>query len=168
MHATYSIGEVASRFGLSPSALRYYESLGLLAEPLRVSGRRRYDDAALDRLAMIGVAQRAGFSLREARVLLDGLDACAPPTQQWRELARRKVAEIDELVLRAQATRRLLHTLLDCDCLELEDIAAFRRANREWARADRDTAESERLPPQTSSGHLTLPGDVNLPLDGPV
>lgn len=154
MPGTYSIGEVASRFGLSTSALRYYESLGLLAAPPRVSGRRRYDDAALERLAMVDVARRAGFSLREARVLLDGLHAATPPTEQWRELARRKLAEIDELVAHAEATRRLLHTLLDCDCLSLEDMAAFRRANREWVRADRgsDTPRATGRPPRRRVG----------------
>ena len=66
MPGTYSIGEVARRVGLSTSALRYYESVGLLPTPERSSGRRVYDQDALDRLAMIDVAQRAGFTLRDS------------------------------------------------------------------------------------------------------
>lgn len=138
MPDTYSIGEVAERVGLSTSALRYYETLGLLPIPERVAGRRRYDQHALDRLAMIGVAQRAGFSLREAKQLLDGLEVDAVPTEEWRELARDKLAEIDQLVTRAQAMRALLHALLQCDCLTLEDIDTFRRANAAWAHAHLD------------------------------
>jgi MerR family redox-sensitive transcriptional activator SoxR len=133
--ATYSIGEVARRVGLSTSALRYYESLGLLPTPERSGGRRRYDQDALDRLAMIDVAQRAGFTLREVRLLLDGLEADAPPTQEWRDLAQHKLAEIEQLLVRTEAMRALLHTWLECECLTLEDIDAFRRANTEWAHA---------------------------------
>lgn len=138
MPGTYSIGEVAQRVGLSTSALRYYESLGLLPAPERESGRRRYDEDALDRLAMIDVAQRAGFSLREVGVLLDGLEADIAPTREWRELAQHKLAQVEQLVARAQAMRTLLHTWLQCDCLTLEDIEAFRRANAEWAHAQKD------------------------------
>lgn len=133
MPATYSIGEVAHRVGLSTSALRYYETLGLLLTPERASGRRRYDQEALDRLAMIDIAQRAGFTLREVGLLLDGLDAETPPTDEWRELAQRKLTEIEQLLARTQAMRTLLHTWLECDCLTLEDIDAFRRATTEWA-----------------------------------
>lgn len=140
MPDSYSIGEVARRVGLSTSALRYYETLGLLPAPERTSGRRRYDQDALDRLAMIDVAQRAGFTLREAKILLDGLDADEPPTDEWRELARHKLDEIDQLLRRTRAMRNLLHTWLTCDCLTLDDIDAFRRANADWARAQQQTA----------------------------
>lgn len=132
---TYSIGEVARRVGLSTSALRYYEQLGLLPEPDRVSGRRRYDQEALDRLAMIDVAQRAGLNLREAGILLDGLQADTPPTSEWRELAEQKLAEIEQLLARTGAMPDLLHVALGCDCLSLKDIDAFRQANADWARA---------------------------------
>lgn len=138
MPTSYSIGEVARRVGLSTSALRYYETLGLLTPAERLSGRRRYDQEALDRLAMIDVAQRAGFSLREAKLLLDGLQADTPPTDEWRQLAQQKVAEVDELLARTEAMRALLHTWLQCDCLTLEDIDAFRQANAEWARAQQE------------------------------
>lgn len=140
MPATYSIGEVARSVGLSTSALRYYESLGVLRPPERSSGRRRYDQEALDRLAMIEVAQRAGFTLREVGLLLDGLDAEMVPTEEWRDLATQKLAEVEQLLVRAEAMRALLQTWLKCDCLTLEDIETFRRANTEWARAQKDTA----------------------------
>jgi MerR family redox-sensitive transcriptional activator SoxR len=132
---TYSIGEVARRVGLSTSALRYYETLGLLPTPERTSGRRRYDQDALDRLAMIDVAQRAGFSLREAKLLLDGLQADTPPTDEWRQLAAQKLEELEQLLARTEAMRALLHTWLRCDCLTLHDIDAFRQANADWAHA---------------------------------
>ena len=133
MAATYSIGEIASRVGLSTSALRYYETLGLLPAPERSSGQRRYDRDALDRLAMIAVAQRAGFTLQEVRLLFDCLEADTAPTQEWRDLAQQKLIEIEQLIARAESMRTLLHNWLRCDCLTLEDIDAFRRANTDWA-----------------------------------
>ncbi len=133
MESTYSIGEIAKRFGLTPSALRYYESLGLLPEPERSSGRRRYDQAAIDLLSMLRVAQQSGFTLREAGMLLGGLDAQQPPSGEWRELSRTKLAEVEAVIARAEAMRALLTSALDCECLTLEDIDEFRAACVTWA-----------------------------------
>src|SRR6476620_733823 len=68
------IGELAKRAGVATSAIRYYESIGLMPEPYRVSGQRRYGDDALDRLEFISAAQQAGFTLREIAELSDGFD----------------------------------------------------------------------------------------------
>src|ERR671923_1495551 len=65
-----TIGEVARRAGVATSAIRYYERVGLLPPAERVSGQRRYGEETLGRLAFIGVAQNAGFSLREIRELV--------------------------------------------------------------------------------------------------
>ena len=70
MSELLTIGEVAAQAGLRTSALRYYEQTGLLRPATRVSGQRRYDAAALDRLAVIQFCRRLGFSLSEIRVLL--------------------------------------------------------------------------------------------------
>ncbi len=135
MPVTYSIGEVARRFGLSPSALRFYESIGLLPEPARVSGRRRYDDETVEQLAVIAAAQRLGFTLQEAGVLLEGLRADVPPADQWRTLARGKLDELDTAAQHIDEMRTMLRTGLTCDCLEVEDIDAFRAGCVAWARA---------------------------------
>ena len=62
-----TIGEVARRTGVATSAIRYYESIGLLPEPERESGQRRYRESVIGRLAFVGVAQSAGFSLGSDR-----------------------------------------------------------------------------------------------------
>lgn len=62
-----TIGETARRAGVRPSALRYYESVGLLDAPRRISGRRRYDSQVLNRLSVIRLAQDAGFTIAEIR-----------------------------------------------------------------------------------------------------
>jgi len=67
-----TIGQVAAQAGIRTSSIRYYESVGVLPEPDRVSGQRRYSAEILTRLGFIDVAKQAGFSLAEIRELLDG------------------------------------------------------------------------------------------------
>jgi MerR family redox-sensitive transcriptional activator SoxR len=113
-----SIGEVARKMGLRPSAIRYYEKLGLIAKPPRVSGRRQYDDRAIERLAMVRFAKHVGFSVAEIKVLLGGVEG-RPPTERWRKLAAEKVAQVDEFVSRAGSIRKLLSETLDFQCPKL-------------------------------------------------
>jgi DNA-binding transcriptional MerR regulator len=63
-----AIGEVAQRAGMSASRIRYYEARGLIAEPERAAGKRRYGEEVLRRLAIIDAAQRVGFTLEEGSV----------------------------------------------------------------------------------------------------
>jgi MerR family redox-sensitive transcriptional activator SoxR len=120
------IGEVASRAGIRVSQIRYYEEIGLLPEPDRVSGQRRYDDTVLRRLAIIDVAQRAGLTLDEIRDLADhGND---PMSARLRELAERRLPEIDALIERAQRVRAWLQTATGCDCQRIDDCALFEDA----------------------------------------
>jgi MerR family transcriptional regulator, redox-sensitive transcriptional activator SoxR len=123
--ATLTIGQVARQAGLKTSAIRYYEAVGLLPEPRRESGQRRYGDETLRRLRVIDVAKRAGFSLDEARVLLATGDAGPPAHAQLRELAERKLPEVDELISRAQAMRAWLLTASDCTCETLDVCGLF-------------------------------------------
>ena len=85
MSTALTIGEVARRTDVAPTTLRYYEKIGLLAAPSRAGGQRRYDDAVLTRLEVIGLCKAAGFTLDEIAVLLDD-DAPGRPAS--RALAR--------------------------------------------------------------------------------
>ena len=114
----WTIGEVARRAGLRPSAVRYYESLGLLLPPRRVNGRRRYTQEVLQHLAVIQVAQQAGFTMAEIGVLLHGFAADVAPSARWRALAQQKLPEVEALIQRAQAMKSLLEEGLNCGCLE--------------------------------------------------
>src|SRR5215213_3404188 len=95
-----TIGQLAERFGLRTSAIRYYERIGVLPEPLRESGRRRYGADAVKRLEVLEVAKRAGFSLEEVRLLLQRTDAGDPAFESMRELAARKLPELERLIAR--------------------------------------------------------------------
>jgi MerR family transcriptional regulator, redox-sensitive transcriptional activator SoxR len=117
------IGQVAERAGTTVRTVRYYEEVGLLPEPERVSGRRRYDDSVLRRLAVIDVAPRAGMSLHEIRLLVQ--HGTEPISGQLRELAARKLPEIDALIERAQRVRSWLETATGCDCQSIDDCALF-------------------------------------------
>ncbi len=127
-----AIGEVARRASLATSAVRYYERIGLIEAPPRVSGRRRYPPAVLDRLALIALAREAGFALVEVRELLDGFPAGTPPGDRWGALVDRKLVEIDALIARARTARRLLKHIAKCDCGDLDECArAMGRRNVE-------------------------------------
>jgi MerR family transcriptional regulator, redox-sensitive transcriptional activator SoxR len=125
LDATLAIGQVAARTGLSVSAIRFYERKGLLHEPERVSGRRRYAETVVQRLGIIGTAKRAGLSLDEISVLLSSSDKGAPAHEQLRALALSKLPEVESLIERAQVMRGWLVAASDCGCEALDACALF-------------------------------------------
>jgi len=121
-----TIGEVAQRAGIRSSAIRYYESVELLPAPRRINGRRRYDSSVFKRLAVIQMAQQAGFTVSEMRTLFNGFTAETPASARWQELARQKLVETDALIRRAQAMKQILEEkLLRCRCLTLDECADY-------------------------------------------
>ena len=120
------ISEVASRARIRPSAIRYYESVGILPAPRRSNGRRRYDASVLQRLAVIQLAQEAGFTVAEIRRLFYDFEADTPASERWQALATQKLAEVEAMIVRAQGMKHLLEeSLLKCRCLHLEECAQF-------------------------------------------
>jgi MerR family redox-sensitive transcriptional activator SoxR len=125
MEPTLTIGQVAQQAGVAASAIRYYERHDLLPEPTRVGGQRRYAEDTLRRLEVIGIAKRAGFTLDEIRVLLDASEGGEPTHPQLRELAGRKLPEVEALIARAEAMREWLLKARTCTCSSLELCALF-------------------------------------------
>jgi MerR family redox-sensitive transcriptional activator SoxR len=111
------IGELAERAGLAPSTIRYYESIGVLPEPDRVSGQRRYGEDTVRRLEFIVAAQQAGFTLQEITELSDNFDV--------RSLARRKLPEVQAELRRARERKRWLDAASECDCESPEECTLF-------------------------------------------
>ncbi len=105
-----AIGELARRAGVTASALRYYEELGLLPAPARISGQRRYPESATTLVATILLYSDAGFTLAEQKALITPGDG----TPGWRQLAQRKLAELDEQIAKAQAAREAIAHGLRC------------------------------------------------------
>ena len=109
-----TISQVARQVGLQPSAIRYYEQIGLLPRPERTSGQRRYDPTALYRLAIIQRARQLGFTLDEIRRLFFGFRNSARASERWRALSQRKLTELDQLMEGIKSVRRLLHKMIQC------------------------------------------------------
>src|SRR3954470_14759269 len=102
-----TIGEVARQVGVRPSAIRYYESISLLPSPRRVSGQRRYTQDTVKVLKVIQVAQHAGFSMAEIKLLLNGFAADTPASARWQALARPKLDELDARIEQLESMRRM-------------------------------------------------------------
>ena len=109
------IGELARRTGLAPSAIRFYEGEGLLPTVRRLSGRRVFDETALDHLTVVQLAKDAGFTLAEIRRLVNEFGK-----NRWRSLAERKLGEVRLAAARLQTMTRLLEKLLRCDCPDID------------------------------------------------
>lgn len=116
-----SISQVAQQAGIKPSTIRYYESLSLLPEPPRISGRRRYDDSVLQRLSIIQTARRAGFSLDEVRLLFDDILVNAASKQKWHSLIAQKLEQLNKLLLNVQNMKSVLQDISECDDAALEE-----------------------------------------------
>ncbi|NOU73429.1 MerR family transcriptional regulator [Paenibacillus sp. LMG 31458] len=112
-----TIGELASKAEVNPSAIRYYESIGLIPKVERINGQRRYSLDVLDRLKFIKTAQLAGFHMQEIAVLLEGFNIEVPPSERWQEMAQKKTAELVEKKLQIDAMLQILDNGLKCNCL---------------------------------------------------
>ena len=118
-----SIGELARRVGVSASALRYYEEIGLLPTMPRIAGQRRYSDSAVGHVAVILLLRDVGFSLAEQKALMASR---AVALDDWQRLARRKLGELDEQIAKAQTARQAIDHALRCpheDILECPNFA---------------------------------------------
>jgi MerR family redox-sensitive transcriptional activator SoxR len=125
MTESLTIGQLAEQFGLNTSAIRYYERVGVLPPPVREGGQRRYGAEAVKRMAVLETAKRAGFTLEESRLLLERTEAGSPTFEALRELADRKLPEVDSLIARAQAMRGWLLAAADCSCTTFDACALF-------------------------------------------
>jgi MerR family redox-sensitive transcriptional activator SoxR len=125
--AELAIGEVAARAGIATSAIRYYERAGLLPRAARRGGRRVYDPAIVERLALIQLAQSAGFTVAEIRRLLSGFGRKTPPGARWRALATTKRGELARRIAEAKRMQRVLDAVTRCACPTFEDCARAAR-----------------------------------------
>ena len=128
--AEFTIGQIAERSGIAASAIRFYESEGLLPKPLRRGGWRVYDETVLDRLALLELAKGAGFRVAEIRQLLAGFKGRTPPGERWRKLTRAKLVELDARIAEAERMKAVLRSVTRCACPTLEDCGRALRRQR--------------------------------------
>ena len=115
-----TIGEVASRSGVSQSALRFYEREGLIAARRTDGNQRRYPSVTLRRVALVQAGKAAGIPLERIRAALDTLPEGKPTKRDWERLSRSWAVELDERIATLEAIRTRLTTCIGCGCLSLQ------------------------------------------------
>jgi MerR family transcriptional regulator, redox-sensitive transcriptional activator SoxR len=118
-----TIGELATLSGLQPSAIRFYEQIGLLPAPIRKNGRRVYSSEAAARLHLVGFAKDTGFSLSEIKLLLHGFPPSTTAGDRWRKLAAAKIKELEASIAKARAMEKMLRLIMKCRCVSMEQCA---------------------------------------------
>lgn len=108
-----TIGKVARRVGIRPSAIRYYERRGMLQPTVRgASGYRTYSDEAVKLLLFLKRAQSLGITLKEIKPLLNLASQGQRPCSHVKQLARNHLREIEDKIRELQALQHELRTLL--------------------------------------------------------
>lgn len=121
-----TIGEVSRRSGIAPSALRYYESLGLITSKRTSGDRRRYRRAVLRRLAVVRAAQHVGLSLDEVRTAFAGVALDAAPTRrQWARMSATWRTGLNARITELEQVRDNLASCVGCGCLSLRQCALY-------------------------------------------
>jgi MerR family redox-sensitive transcriptional activator SoxR len=124
MPSELTIGEVASRSGVAPSALRFYEEEGLIASRRTTGNQRRYERAVLRRVALIQAGRAAGIPLDRIRAALASLPAHRTPSRRdWERLSRGWREDIDQRIATLEAIRNRLSTCIGCGCLSSDACA---------------------------------------------
>jgi len=129
--AHLTISQVAKQAGLRPSAIRYYEQIGILPRAARAGGQRRYDNTVLYRLALVQQSRQMGFTLDEIHRLFFGFRSNTPISERWKKLSQRKLAELESLAAQVKTMQDLLRgmaTRCSCDALDQCGKAIFQHS----------------------------------------
>jgi MerR family redox-sensitive transcriptional activator SoxR len=123
-----TIGEVSTRSGLAPSALRYYESLGLITSTRTSGDRRRFKRGVLRRVAVIRAAQQVGLSLDQVRTTFAGfpLDV-APSKRDWARMSAAWQPLLEQRIAELQQVRDNLSSCIGCGCLSMTQCHLYNR-----------------------------------------
>lgn len=132
--ATITIGEFATRSGVAASALRYYETQGLITAERTPGHQRRYPRHMLRRVAFIRAAQRVGLSLQEISQALQHLPEARTPTKvDWARVSRAWTARIDEQIADLQRLQTKITGCVGCGCLSLRICPLSNRDDEQGA-----------------------------------
>lgn len=132
-HATdlLAIGELADRTGLSVSAIRFYESKGLIHPRRNAGGQRRFPRSDIRRLSFVLIAQRLGMCIAEIGDALALLPARRTPTRtDWERISRRIRRDLDQRIETLTRLRDRLDGCIGCGCLSLSTCALYNPDDR--------------------------------------
>ena len=120
------IGELAERVGVSVSAIRFYETKGLVKPVRNAGGQRRFLRADLRRLSFVLVAQEFGFTLSEISAELDKLpDGRAPTKADWTRISKSFRVHLDAKIEKLNGLRDKLDGCIGCGCLSLKNCQLY-------------------------------------------
>lgn len=126
-----TIGDLSARSGLAVSAIRFYETHGIVRPLRNQGGHRRYGGADLRRLSFALIAQRLGFPLAEIAQHLSALPAeRAPDRADWERIATAFRARIDERIAALQVLSDKLDGCIGCGCLSLDKCTLYNKDDR--------------------------------------
>ncbi len=129
--ASYTIGDLSRRTGLAVSAIRFYETHGIVTPLRNAGGHRRYGGADLRRLSFAMIAQRLGFSLSTIAGHMAGLPPDrAPSLADWTRISALFRSEIDARITALQTLRDNLDGCIGCGCLSLDRCAIWNPGDR--------------------------------------
>jgi MerR family redox-sensitive transcriptional activator SoxR len=115
-----AIGEVSRRTGVAPSALHYYEQLGLITSTRTGGNQRRYPRHMLRRISLILVAKRLGIALADVQEVFATLPPDAkPPIRDWRRLSKRWHEQLARKKREIEQLQRELTGCIGCGCLSM-------------------------------------------------
>ncbi len=121
-----SIGELAERTGLSVSAIRFYETRGIVAPIRNSGGQRRFLRADIRRLSFVLVAQEFGFSITEIAHQLDKLpNGRAPTKADWTRMSQGFRVHLDQKIAGLIALREKLDGCIGCGCLSMQKCRLY-------------------------------------------
>ncbi len=121
-----SIGEISQRTGVATSALRFYESIGLISSQRTTGNQRRFQRAIIRRVAVIKAAQRAGIPLDEIGRAMSTLPADRAPTRDdWERFSRSWKQDLERRIGQLTRIKDDLESCIGCGCLSIENCALF-------------------------------------------
>ncbi len=133
--ALLSIGQISKRTGVSISAIRYYETEGLVKPSRNAGGQRRFRRSDIRRLSFVLIAQQLGFSIGQIRQQIRTLPDERTPTQRdWAKISRRFRRELDERIAGLTIMRDRLDGCIGCGCLSLRNCALYNAQDRASAK----------------------------------
>ena len=135
MKSGYSIGDLSRRTGLSVSAIRFYETRGLVRPYRNAGGQRRFEPSDIRRLSFVLIAQKLGLTLEEISTALGSLpDNRTPTKRDWEKLSRAMRTTLDVRIAVMTRLRDKLDGCIGCGCLSLKNCAIYNPGDEAGAR----------------------------------
>jgi MerR family redox-sensitive transcriptional activator SoxR len=121
-----SIGQLSTRTGIAISAIRYYETQGLIHPDRNVGGHRQFQRSDIRRLSFVRIAQQFGFTIDQIGVQLQLLPEARTPTKaDWKKISKNFRTALDQRIETLTNLRDNLDGCIGCGCLSLKKCRLY-------------------------------------------